>query len=166
MAWLTVVAWNFGGVMASLTMGLSNMAKSGQSVDKAFIGVIDRIAKAKDNTAALNIAVETFGSRGGAVFAEAVRSGRLTVDQLTTTIDGARWAIMRTAWETADFAEKFTILKNKAFVALEPIASKVFDLANVLTEKAIRGVERRRQPLQPADRLFRPDIGQGECLVG
>jgi TP901 family phage tail tape measure protein len=123
-----------GSVVQGLNKAISLAAKEGKPAGDAIRSVFEAIQNAVTPTQALTIAVDIFGSKAGPKMADAIRSGAFSVDQLTAAMQGSQGAINQTAKDTDDFGEKLTILKNKITVALEPLANKVFDLANRFTD--------------------------------
>ena len=67
--------------------------------------------------------MEMFGTRAGPDMVAAIREGRFSVDDLAAAMAGAEGAIMKTADATADFPEKFQVLKNKVTTLLMPLGS-------------------------------------------
>jgi hypothetical protein len=58
--------------------------------------------------------------------AEAIRQGRFEVDELIGTMEHGKDTIDNAERQTRDFNESWKILKNRIFVGLEPLATKVF----------------------------------------
>jgi hypothetical protein len=58
------------------------MAKSGvKDISKGFSDLVARIRAATDETEALRIGIEAFGSRGGAEMVKMIREGKLAFDE-------------------------------------------------------------------------------------
>lgn len=118
------------GTMNAMSRGLVSLAKSGEEPADAFqrvIGEMDGFIQTGDTAAALDIASKVFGTRGAAQFVAAVESGTIGVEDLMGATGATTDTIIGLGQETADAAEKWQILKNKALVALEPIGSAIFD---------------------------------------
>lgn len=116
--------------LASLSKAMATFAKAGQDPQKALLGTIDQIqtfVKAGDQAGAVNVAAKVFGTRGATQFVAAVKSGKLNVDALTNATKGNSDTIIKATSDTSDFAEAFQIFKNKALIAVEPIATRVFN---------------------------------------
>ncbi len=114
-------------VLSGLNRAVADAAKEGKPASEAVGSLFDSIANAESDTEATRLAVEAFGNRAGPALADSIRSGATSVDDLTAVIANSEGAILDTAAATNDWGEKFQIMKNKAFVALEPISSKVFE---------------------------------------
>lgn len=115
--------------MAAMTKGLSAFAKENKNPKEALqstVAEIQKFAKAGDDVGALNMASKLFGTRGAAQFVDAVKSGAFSVEGLKAVSDGTGDTILGLADDTADFAEQFQLFKQKALVAIEPVATRVF----------------------------------------
>ena len=71
--------------------------------------------------------MEVFGAKGGTKFAAMIREGKLSYQDMLTAVQGGSDTILGAGADTQDFGEKLTLLKNRVFVALEPIATQVFN---------------------------------------
>jgi TP901 family phage tail tape measure protein len=115
-----------------------------------------RIQGATSETEALAIANEVFGTRAGPMMASAVREGRLNIDSYLQTLSGSESTVMDTAAATADFSEKFTVLKNKVMDAVIPLGTSLFNAVNGLVPVfegavgAVTGILNRFSELSPS----------------
>lgn len=131
-------------VMGSLRIALGKMARDGEPAIETFRRAVDEIKNAGDASTANALALELFGARAGPDMAAAIREGRFSIDELVGTISNGSDTIMAASADTEDFSEKFTKLKNKLLVELEPAATFVFDQLAVGMDKlpaAIAGIE-------------------------
>ncbi|MGV9181809.1 phage tail tape measure protein [Arcanobacterium canis] len=122
----------------AMTKSLTALAKQGREPKAAFREVTSEIAnyvKKGDEAGALNAAGKIFGTRGAAQFVKAVKDGSLSLDGMIGKIGATSDTILGTSKETEDFAEKWTILKNKVQEALKPLSSAVFDGLSAAIEK-------------------------------
>jgi len=123
------------GLDASSTVGklgkvLAKAAEDGVPAQEALDGILTEMQgyiEAGDEVAALNLAEEIFGTKGAPQFLDAVKSGALSLEDLGNAALGAGEGIMGTMEATADWDDKLQTLKNTAAVALEPLATAVFD---------------------------------------
>jgi TP901 family phage tail tape measure protein len=113
--------------MPSLTRALATAAKGGKDASTMFNETFDAIKNAKDPIEAATIGMEVFGAKGGTKFAAMIREGKLSYQDMLASVQGGSDTILGAGADTQDFAEKLTLLKNRVFVALEPIATKVFN---------------------------------------
>lgn len=120
-------------MMAGLSKGLAIMADKGLTGGKSFQeligGVRDLMASGKD-AAALDMANSLFGAKGGAQFFEAIRNGALDLDTLTASMSASGETIAQASEGTADWSERWELLKNEAIIALEPLGTTVFNFVN------------------------------------
>jgi TP901 family phage tail tape measure protein len=114
-------------VMPSLTRALATAAKGGKDASTMFNETFDAIKNAKDPIEAATIGMEVFGAKGGTKFAALIREGKLSYQDMLASVQGGSDTILGAGADTQDFGEKLTLLKNRVFVALEPIATQVFN---------------------------------------
>ena len=115
-----------GDVMPGFSKALATAAKNGIDAHTALGQTFTAIRNAPNDTAAAQAAMELFGAKAGPKMAGLIREGKLSYDELLASL-GATDNITKTADETADLGEKFTTFKNRFMVALEPVASQLFD---------------------------------------
>lgn len=123
-------------VLGSMRVALGKMAKAGEAPAETFKRVTDEIKNAGSAGEANALALELFGARAGPDMAAAIREGRFELGDFMGELGSTGGAIMKTAADTDDFAEKFAKLKNRAILAAEPLAGKVFDAVNKLADAA------------------------------
>lgn len=112
-------------VMGSLRISLGKMAKAGEDPKKTLARVTDEIKNAGSAGEANAKALELFGARAGPDMAAAIREGRFEVDDLLKSVGNAPDQIAKAAKSTDGFAETWGRLKNKAMIALAPMALAV-----------------------------------------
>lgn len=121
---------NSSRMMAGLSRSLVNLAKDGEEPQEAFsrvVGEIEGFIEAGDQASAIDLAGQVFGTRNATQFIGAIESGTLALEDLESVAGMTEDTIIGVAEETNDFGEKWTIFKNKALVAIEPVASALFD---------------------------------------
>jgi phage-related protein len=87
-----------------------------------------------------------FGTKGANQLVGAIQSGTLALDDLVGAAGLSGDTILGVAAETADFAESWTLVKNNALSAIEPLSTAVFNLAG----GAMGELAKRAQDLAPA----------------
>jgi hypothetical protein len=132
---------NVGSVMMGLRLASKKLAETGKPMNEAFAETIEKIKGATTEQEALTIASDIFGSRSGIELANAIRSGKLELEDLTNVLIGANGNIMQTSESTMDFGERWTMVKNKMSLALEPIGAELMGLLNTLVTSVTPGVE-------------------------
>ena len=131
--------------LQSMQRALSEFASEGRDAPEALketIGSIEELISAGDDAAAIDMASGIFGTRGAAQFVDAVKTGTLSVDDFMDATGATSDTIGGLAEETADFAEHWDQFKNQAMLAIEPIATQVFDLLVPALEAAAGGFEK------------------------
>lgn len=115
-------------VMPALAKSLASAAKDGKDASLVFSETYAAIQNAPDATTAAAAAMDVFGAKAGPKLAAAIREGKLSFDDMIGVVANGSETVTGAASDTEDFAEKFEVLKNKAFIALEPIATRVFGI--------------------------------------
>lgn len=138
---LQKVGVDAGSVMGPLSKSIATAAKEGKNASDVLSETFDTIRKAPDDTSAAAAAIEVFGARAGPKFAGLIREGKLSYEDLAKTIAGGGDTILGAAADTQDASEKMKVAWNKVQVALEPVASGVFDLVGSLAEKLAPVIE-------------------------
>ncbi|MDR2930898.1 MAG: phage tail tape measure protein [Propionibacteriaceae bacterium] len=121
---------NASDAMSGMSARLGELALAGESPRETFNRVtreIDELIKSGDIAGAIDLASGIFGTGAASEFIGAVQTGRLSLSDLTGTAGEASGKILDTAKETSSFAEKWETVKNNAALALQPLASGVFD---------------------------------------
>ena len=114
-------------VFAGLKIGVGKLAKAGEDVPTTFRRVVDEITKLGPGSEATAKAIELFGQRAGPDLADAIAGGKFQIDEMLGAITGGKDTINGAAKDTESFGEKWTLIKNRVLVGLEPVATKVFD---------------------------------------
>lgn len=118
---------NADEVLGAMKKSVGALAKDGISASEGLEMYADRIKNAGDMAEATAIATEIFGSRAGSTMAAAIRDGTLSVDDLTASLLANGETIGSAAEDTYTLAERFELFKQRAQVALEPLANTVLD---------------------------------------
>ena len=112
---------------ATITRGLNNaivaFSKSGIDAATGLKQAFEAIKNLRSPTEALNEAIAVFGTRAGTEMANAIRSGKVSLDDFEKSISEARGTVAATNEETETFGDKMAALWNKIKSAVEPIAS-------------------------------------------
>ena len=114
-------------VLGSLRVALGRMAKAGEDPVETLQRVTDEIKNAGSAGEANAMALDVFGARAGPDMAAAIREGRFELGSLLDTVANGTETINGASADTASFSEQFQLFKNRALLAIEPIATRVFD---------------------------------------
>lgn len=132
------------GMMSKLSKSMTTLAKDGKEPAEAFRESMDAmqgLIDQGDRAAAVDMASELFGTRGAPEFIQALETGALDVDGLVSSMEGANGAISENAEGTRSWGESLEILKNKIEVALEPLASGIFEGLSFVLDQIVQGVD-------------------------
>lgn len=88
---------NASQVMMGLQTAVRNLAKDGGDVGEALKSAIAEIESLGDTSEATAKAVEVFGSRAGVELAEAIKSGRIAIEDWIEVLDASEGIMQRTA---------------------------------------------------------------------
>ena len=126
--------YDASSVMTALKTASKNAANDGfDSINDGMATYIEQIQNATSDTEAYSIATKLFGSKSAATMIQAIKKGTLQVDKLTSSMNESDESILKAARDTYDFGEYTTMMKSKLKVALEPLASTIFDeLAKIM----------------------------------
>lgn len=119
-----------GDVLTAMKKAVANFGKEGISASDGIKIYYDEIQKATSATEAITIASEIFGNKAGPKMAELIRSGAMSVSDLTAELTANGETIAGAAEDTYDFAERLQIMKQGLEVALKPMANTIFDGLN------------------------------------
>lgn len=115
--------------ITAMRTAVKNFSDDGLNAETALQSVINEIANMESAADATALAVETFGSRAGVDMANAIRSGAITVDSLTGSLEAADGTLAKTATTAQTLDQKWTQASNNissAFTkAVEPTISKI-----------------------------------------
>lgn len=103
--------------VTGLRTAVNNFAKDGLDAEAALRDVINEIANMEDASEATALAVETFGSRAGQELAGAIRSGAISVDSLSQSLDVAQGTLTATAKTAQTLDQKWTQASNNISTA-------------------------------------------------
>ncbi len=118
-------------VLGSLRIAAGKFANAGVPLKKGLQDTIKEIKNMTDSSAALALGMEVFGARAGPDMTAAIREGRFEYEDYVNAIENGGDTILGVARETEDAGEKWKRTMNRMKVAMEPVAMKAMDLANV-----------------------------------
>lgn len=124
--------------VTGLRTAVNNFSKDGLDAKDALRDVIEQIATMEDASEATALAVETFGSRAGQELAGAIRSGAISVDSLSNSLEVAQGTLSNTAEEAQTLDQKWeqasksmsTAFTNAVQPAVDGISSAFAGMVN------------------------------------
>lgn len=119
-----------------LGVEFAKAAKAGKDPLDVIRQLSEQIKNTVDPTVAAQMAIKDFGlsSRSAATLVAGLKSGAFDMGDVFKQITSGTGGIDDTAEATMSLGDKFSLLKNRVLVALEPISMKVVDLANVIVD--------------------------------
>lgn len=114
---------NTSTVLTGMKFALKTFARAGEDPQKALAKLIPKMRDMKDEQAAMTLGMETFGLRAGPDMVAAIREGRFEYADFADQLKNGSETILGAAKDTRTWRESLTILKNKALVGLEPLAT-------------------------------------------
>lgn len=128
--------------LAGLKKAQQNAAKEGKNLKDALTETITKIENAKDSTEASQIAMELFGKKGAAEMAQAIREGRLDIEDLCVELDFYSGKVEETFEATQDPWDKAKVALNNlklagsdlAGVAMESLAPVIQNITEKIKE--------------------------------
>lgn len=100
------------GAMTALKKAVQNAAKQGKDANTVLHDAYQGIKDAATETEALQIATETFGTKGAVVMADGIRNGRISLEDATKSIAEYGDVVSRTYEETLDPWDKTKVAMN------------------------------------------------------
>lgn len=119
--------------IATLNKAFAYFADKGVSAQQGLRDVVTQIKNlitAGDEAGAADLTNKVFGARGGVNFFELIKTGALDLEALSSSLQTTGLDINDVSADTADWAEKWQTLKNEMSVALQPVATPLFDAVN------------------------------------
>lgn len=103
--------------ITAMRTAVKNFSDDGLDAGTALQSVISEIANMESTADATALAVETFGSRAGVDMANAIRSGAISVDTLTGSLEVASGTLSSTAATAQTLDQKWTQASNNISTA-------------------------------------------------
>lgn len=111
--------------LAGLKKAQQNATAEGKTMTEVLGDVIDNIKNAENETEALQIATDTFGKKGAAAMAQAVREQRFSLDDLAAGYEDMRNVVSDTFEATQDAPDRAKIALNNLKLELAKLAEAV-----------------------------------------
>jgi phage-related minor tail protein len=115
--------------MAALRKAAANFSKDGTDFNKGLEQTVQHIKDLGPGLKAQTLAIETFGSKAGTVVADAIFKGVFSLKEFRAEIEKTPESIVGAAQATDNFSEKLGKFQNKMTLALEPLGTKLLEVA-------------------------------------
>ena len=140
------------GMMGKMSKALQAVVNDGGDAGEAFNSMLDEMQgfiDAGDTASAMDIAQTLFGTKGATQFLQAVEDGTMSIESIRDAALGAGDGIMGTYESTKSWGESLEVLKNKAALALEPLASGVFEALGTAIDVLTGAFDELAPAIQP-----------------
>lgn len=127
--------------ITGLKKAVINYAKEGLSMEEGLQKTIDSIKNAKTETEALSIAQEIFGTKGAAEMSNAIREGRISVDDLCTSMSEYGTTVEDTFNATLDAPDKAAVAFNNLKLAGAELGDTILTALTPVIEKVVEKVK-------------------------
>jgi len=124
-----------------------DMAAEGKDPKEALAAVVEEMQNAGTSAEALTLATAAFGAEGAQRMTTAVRSGNFDLKDFNGLLGEGTGLVGEQANATETFGQKWAVVKNRVFVALEPLATKLFNAIKV-------GMDAIGPAIETVSRLF------------
>lgn len=101
-------------VMTGLRKAYSSAAKDGKTLDEALAEMQEQMKGASSDAEASAIAIQMFGNKAGPALADAIREGRISFDELGSSLSDYAGSVSDTFEETLDPIDKMNLAMNEA----------------------------------------------------
>lgn len=132
-------------VMPAFSKSMATAAKDGRTAADVLNETFAAIRDSPTSVAAAQKAMEVFGAKAGPKLAAMIREGKLSFEELQTSVMSSGDSISALAFETDDWGEKWLMFKNKLMIALEPAGTALFEGLSAAFEGLLPQIDRLTQ---------------------
>lgn len=146
-------------VMGGLSKALQNATKNGVPLGQALSDLQTNMANAKDDTEAMQLAMDLFGNKAGPKLAEAIQEGSLSFSELENIMLGFSGSVESTFEATLDPPDQLKTVMND-------LKAAGADLGSTMLELAVPAIEKLSEVVKAATDWFNGlDDSQKETIV-
>lgn len=91
--------------LAAMKIGIAKLVEDGKTPTEAINTLVESIKNAKTEAEGMQIALETFGQRGGLAMYNAIRSGTLSIEEFSKSLNNAKGTVNETHKNMETFGE-------------------------------------------------------------
>ena len=156
-------------VLTGMKKALAKATKDGNTFEEEIAIITDRIKNAESPTIAYSEAIELFGTKAGPQLADAIREGRLSFEELGTSIFDNMGNIDATFEETLDPIDKFKTVLNQLKIIGADVGGKLLETLTPMLEKAgefIAKIQEKWESLSPETQEMIIKIGLIAAAIG
>lgn len=127
--------------LSALKKAQQKATKEGKSLKDTLSDSITAIQGAETETEALQIATDTFGKGGAAVMTKAIREGKISVDDLSTSLGDYGDVVEKTYEDTIDPWDQMKVAINNLKLAGSQLAEELFKTLKPIIDKVVESVK-------------------------
>lgn len=127
--------------LAGLKKAQQNATAEGKTLDEALGDTIEKIKNASNETDALQIATDLFGKKGAAEMTQAIREGRLSVEDLSGSLEDYGTVVEDTFNATLDPPDKAKVALNNLKLAGAELGSSLMTTAAPILDAIVEKVK-------------------------
>ena len=128
--------------LAGLRKALQNATKEGVPLDQAMSDLQSTLASADTNSEAFAAAMELFGNKAGPTFANAIKEGKVSLDDLGKALDASAGNIETTFENTQDPIKDFQMTLNSVKEPLAALGQTLLELVAPMLQKVAEGAQK------------------------
>lgn len=134
--------------LAGMKKALVNATKEGKTSKEALSELQDTIKNSSSDTEAYQKAMELFGNKAGPAIADAVREGRLSFDELGTTLEDFSGTTENTFKDTLDPIDQMTTALNTVKDIAGQVGGMIFETLNPSLQKLNDYVKKAKESFE------------------
>lgn len=127
--------------LAGLKKAQQNATADGKTLGDELSNTITKIKESKDETAALQAATELFGKKGAAEMTQAIREGRFSVDDLTSSLGDYATTVEDTFNATLDPPDQAAVALNNLKIAGAALGETMMSTVAPILEQIVGKVK-------------------------
>lgn len=155
--------------IAGLRKALQNASKDGKTSKEALDELQEKMGEGADKSDAYAAAIEVFGAKAGPAIADAVREGRLSFDELGTSLDDYAGNVGDTFEATVDPLDQLTtamnVAKDLGYEIVETAAPMIVQAMTALRD-VVQGVKEKWDSLSEGQQEMILKIAGIAAVVG
>ncbi|UNT96670.1 phage tail tape measure protein [Allobaculum mucilyticum] len=133
---------NADSALAGLKKAQQNATAEGKTLSQSLGETMQAIKGASSETEALQIATELFGKKGALEMTQAIREGRFSVDDLSSSLDDFKGTVTDTFEGTQDAPDKLTTAMNNLKIAGKEIGETLLTALAPVFEKLVEAAKK------------------------
>ena len=160
---------NTSTVMSGFTKAIANSTAEGKNAEMAMRMQIDAIKSAKGETEALQIATELFGKKGAPEMTQAIREGRISLDEISGALSDYEGTVNETFENTQDAPDKAKVAFNNLKLAGSELGGSILSVLTPAIEKltdVAKGLKDWFDKLDPSTQKIIVTVGILGATIG